>query len=404
MAIDSNASNGITSPAARQLREGFHKLRFEGALEQEFRRDYIDHNVRRVRWALYLAIVFIGAFCLLDWLAHPQELAAWAVSIRTGIMYPALILPLIATFEGSLKRYLTALMIVACLAMGGVAVAIDLTAHQYGISYFFPSLILFSVYVYFFTGLRCEIAIATSMTVFFAYFAVAFSQLPTLEFFYNSLFLLSANLGGAIGCYVFEHALRTHYLESRMLYEQAERDGLTGLYNRRMFDEHFQQLWNQAQRNQNKLAVLLVDIDYFKMFNDIYGHQAGDDCLRQVAETLAESARRPFDIAARYGGEEFVIVLFDPPVAHPEDVAQEMRRAIEDLRILHRGSQVSRFLTASVGAAIAVPEEGRRSAGLLQLADEALYEAKESGRNRIIVKAEEYEELDTGSFRQLRAT
>ncbi|MEE8528703.1 MAG: diguanylate cyclase [Gammaproteobacteria bacterium] len=404
MAIDSHASSDITSPAARQLREGIHKLRFEGALEQEFRRDYIDQNVRRVRWALYLAIVFIGVFCLLDWFTHPQDLAAWVVSIRMGIMYPVLILPLIATFEVSLKRYLTALMIVASLAVGGVAVAIDLAAHQHGISYFFSSLILFSVYVYFFTGLRCEIAIATSMTVYFAYLAVTFSQLPTLEYFYNSLFLLSANLGGAIGCYVLEHALRTHYLESRMLNEQAERDGLTGLYNRRMFDEHFQRLWNQAQRNNNKLAVLLVDIDYFKMFNDMYGHQAGDDCLRQVAETFAESARRPFDIAARYGGEEFVIVLFDPPVAHAEDVAQEMRRAIEELRILHRGSHVSRFLTASVGAAIAVPEEGRRSAGLLQLADEALYEAKESGRNRIIVKAEEYEELDTGAFRQLRAT
>ena len=404
MAIDSNTSSGITSPAARQLREGFRKLRFEGALEQEFRQDYIDQNVRRVRWALYLVIVFIGAFCLLDWLTHPQELATWAVSIRMGIMYPALILPLIATFEGSLKRFRVTLMIVACLAVGGVAVAIDLAARQYGITYFFSSLILFSVYVYFFTGLRCEIAIATSMTVYFTYLAAAFSQLPTLEFFYNSLFLLSANLGGAIGCYVLEHALRTHYLESRMLFEQAERDGLTGLYNRRMFDEHFQQLWNQAQRNENKLAVLLVDIDYFKMFNDIYGHQAGDDCLRRVAKTLAESARRPFDIAARYGGEEFVIVLFDPPVAHAEDMAQEMRRAIEDLGILHRGSRVSRFLTVSVGTAIAVPAEGRRSAGLLQLADEALYEAKESGRNRIIVKAEEYDELDTGSFRRLRAT
>ncbi len=404
MAIDLNASGGITSPAARQLSEGYNKLRFEGALEQEFRRDYIDQNVRRVRWALYLAIVFIGVFCLLDWLSHPPELATWAVSIRMGIMYPALILPLIATFEGSLKRLQTALMVVASLAVGGVAVAIDLAAHQFSIGYFFSSLILFSVYVYFFTGLRCEIAIATSMTVFFAYLAAAFAQLPTLEFFYNSLFLFSANLGGAIGCYVLEHAVRTHYLKSRMLYEQAERDGLTGLYNRRMFDEHFQQVWSQAQRKENKLAVLLVDIDYFKMFNDIYGHQAGDDCLRQVATTLAESARRPFDIAARYGGEEFVIVLFDPPVAHAEDVAQEIRRAIEDLGILHRGSHVSRFLTVSVGAAIAVPEDGRRNAGLLQLADEALYEAKERGRNRIIVKAKEYDELDTGSFRQLRAT
>ncbi len=402
MTDQSTISARLTSPVARQLLGGFKKLRFDESLEHEFRRDYADENVRRLRWSIYLAIVFIAAFCLIDWVAQPEEFSGWAINLRFGIMYPALILPLIATFEGRLKQYMTALTVAASLAVGGVAVAIELKANSLGITYFFSSLILYSVYVYFFTGLRCEIAIGTSVAVYFSYLVFAFSQLPTLEFMYKSIFLLSANLGGALGCYVLEHALRSHYLESRLLFEQAERDGLTGLYNRRIFDEHFRRVWSQAQRDKVRLAVLLVDIDYFKMFNDIYGHQAGDDCLRQVANTLAESARRPFDLVARYGGEEFVIVLFNPPLEYAEELSADLRRGIEGLRMLHRGSHVSRFLTVSVGSAIAVPTQGRRRAGLLQLADEALYEAKEGGRNRIVVKATEYDDLDTGSFRQMQ--
>ena len=117
---------------------------------------------------------------------------------------------------------------------------------------------------------------------------------------------------GGISTYKLEHALRTNFLETRLLNELAERDGMTGLYNRRIFDDYVERLWRQSRREGTGVAIIFVDIDFFKLYNDLYGHQAGDDCLKRVARCIARGAKRPFDFAARYGGEEFVLVLYGP--------------------------------------------------------------------------------------------
>jgi diguanylate cyclase (GGDEF)-like protein len=205
---------------------------------------------------------------------------------------------------------------------------------------------------------------------------------------------------GAVVSYSLEKANRLGFLEARLLGEMVARDGLTGIYNRRMFDERVDELWNQAVREQVPLAMLLIDIDCFKPFNDCYGHQAGDETLRRVAATLDRFARRPLDFTARYGGEEFATVLYDVDREFVNDVAQRMRAEVEALAIAHERSSAASSLTVSVGAACVRPVPGRHLEGLIQLADEALYAAKNQGRNRVVVMEAEYRQLRTGEFRK----
>ena len=184
-----------------------------------------------------------------------------------------------------------------------------------------------------------------------------------------------------------------------MLNEIAERDGLSGLYNRRMFDTLTSRLWLQTQRNMESLQIILVDIDHFKAYNDLYGHQAGDNCIRQVAAILARAARRPCDFCARYGGEEFALVLYAPSGADPTAIPEQVRRETLALAIPHAHSGAAQVLTVSIGSAMAEPGTKRSLAGLIQTADEALYRAKQLGRNRVLHVDASHSDTPTGTFK-----
>lgn len=165
-------------------------------------------------------------------------------------------------------------------------------------------------------------------------------------------------------------------------------DGLTAIPNRRQFDETLRLEWRRAGRQGKPLAVLFCDVDYFKQFNDGYGHQVGDECLKAVARVLSGVLRRPADVVARYGGEEFAVILPDTDITGALQVAEGMRAEVEGLRITHRFSPAAPVVTISIGVATVVPERGSPlSPNLLRSADEALYQAKQSGRNRIAAGA-----------------
>ncbi|MGC4030645.1 MAG: diguanylate cyclase [Tepidisphaeraceae bacterium] len=163
-------------------------------------------------------------------------------------------------------------------------------------------------------------------------------------------------------------------------------DGLTGLYNRRAFDDLFEREWRRSLRNGDALSLLLLDIDRFKPFNDTYGHQVGDDCLRAVAGTVKKQLRRPGDAAARYGGEEMAVILAETDAMGAIAVAEQIRLAVEALRLPHVGNaDAGGVVTVSIGVATAVAAAGgstKMPDGLLSTADHALYKAKHAGRNR----------------------
>ena len=161
----------------------------------------------------------------------------------------------------------------------------------------------------------------------------------------------------------------------------ASLDGLTGIANRRAFDEYFAQEWNRASRQQTPLAFIMIDIDHFKQFNDLYGHHAGDQCLQAVANALKSEVLRPQDHLARFGGEEFSLLLPHTNVEGALNLAERLKSAVLKLEIGHRGSEIGQ-VTVSLGCAALTPESGDPNTLLLEMADAALYEAKRSGRNR----------------------
>lgn len=170
---------------------------------------------------------------------------------------------------------------------------------------------------------------------------------------------------------------------NRMLQRIAILDGLTGIANRRYFDEVIEEEWLRAIRDQTPLSIIMIDIDYFKAFNDTYGHQAGDESLKTVAMVLKDTLKRPADMVARYGGEEFVAVLPETEIKGAVAIAEAMRLNIDALNIPHKNSHNHGCITISLGAASIIPERNTSSSILIAAADKALYRAKDKGRNRV---------------------
>lgn len=168
------------------------------------------------------------------------------------------------------------------------------------------------------------------------------------------------------------------------LMKMSNVDGLTGVSNRRHFDTLLGQVWAHAHRSQSPLSLIMLDIDYFKHYNDTYGHLAGDDCLRTVAATLNDKLPRATDFVARFGGEEFAVVLDATDAEGAETVAAKLIQAIDDLNIEHSTSKVASHVTISLGIASAVPQPDHQPKQLIALADQALYQAKAAGRHRTV--------------------
>ena len=167
------------------------------------------------------------------------------------------------------------------------------------------------------------------------------------------------------------------------LEELSFKDALTGVYNRRMFDSVMEVEWANAKRNHQPLSLLMVDIDYFKQYNDHYGHIHGDDCLKRVANTLSNVATRSRDFFARFGGEEFIVVLPETDATAANMIAERCRSLIFKAQIPHEKSLVSQMLTISIGVSTIIPTHSEQSIDFIAAVDRQLYQAKEKGRNRI---------------------
>lgn len=169
------------------------------------------------------------------------------------------------------------------------------------------------------------------------------------------------------------------------LQRMTHSDGLTGVFNRRRFDEYIQEEWNRALRDQSALSVLMIDIDDFKQYNDTYGHLAGDEVLKKVASTLQLNVGRSTDLVARFGGEEFALIMRTTPQEGAFAVARRLRQSVQDLGLVHGQSSVAGLLTVSVGGASVIPSRDGSFLDLIEAADKALYEAKRAGKNQEVM-------------------
>jgi len=394
-------SGANTSSLTEQLQRGFHGLRFEGELESAYRRDQFKDRMRYLRINLALLAAISLIVIQVDRVAIPMMARIVPDLARTGIMLPLLLAGFAMTFvrraDTWYPRYIAVAMTLALAAMSWVSIS----AWIAGEPRIFGRMMLAIIAVYFVLGLAFRSAIVVNALGLAAYVAIAnMKGMPAIDLTHYLLTLGIANVICIAGAWNLEHARRMAWLEGQRLAETAMQDGLTGIPNRRRFDEHLQRAWAQSIRDRKPIALLLADIDHFKPYNDRYGHQAGDEAMKRVASALAHFARRPLDLAARYGGEEFAIILFDTKRTDAEHLGSEILEAVQKLAIPHQDSGAAPVLTISIGIACVVPAARRSWAGLVQLADQALYAAKDGGRNRLEVLEQEYEHMQTGYFRR----
>ena len=388
------------SPYANELRLDFPDLRFAAELEKDFQAFHLDRVRSRVRFfqlaTCLLSLAVAIHLVVLDGLPVRSVLVGWL-----GVAIPVSVFLLWASWSPFYERlYLPAARIALPLLgiISAVGIASRILVGHPDPFYFLTS---YSIALFFLGGqMFREALIANALMILAHGAALALVGEPVESVvYYVSVLTITA----AVGAFVYrgvERQLRTSFLERGLMGEMAARDGLTGLKNRGAFDDHFPRMWQQGLRDRRSLALLLIDVDHFKAYNDRYGHQGGDEALRRVAQVVQGFARRPLDMAARYGGEEFVLALFDMSGEFVQELAEELRQSILALQIPHEDSPTAPFVTASIGISVVRPKMGRTPDGAVQLADESLYSAKRSGRNCVKLVDSDYALFTTGTFRR----
>lgn len=389
------------SPVAEQLQRGHRWLRFQPGLETAYRAKQFRSDLKLLRASLGIVGVSLLVMFEIEHVVMPEIGVALPNYLRIGVMVPTMILAFALTFmpraEIWYPRVMAAVLPIALMVVAWVS----LSAWGLGENRLFVRLIIAAIATYFLFGLPFRSALVANLVAIGFYAAAASGEaMPALELTNFLSMLFVANVLCAVGAYNMESMRRAAWLEAQLLDEVAQRDGLTRIYNRRRFDEHLGLVWQNAVRENRPIALLFVDIDHFKAYNDRYGHQAGDEAMKAVATVLTQFARRPLDLVARYGGEEFALVLYDTTQDHARESAERLLEEVRRLGIPHQDSSTVPVLTVSVGIACVHPVARRSSAGLLQLADQALYAAKDAGRNRSQLLHEEYEHMKTGYFRR----
>ncbi len=381
-----------TGRYARQLDAGFGWLRFQGEMEREYAVQIDTDQRRPAMLSAALSLVFIILFGVSDLVRLPlverfPDLAAdvWGILASRLATIVVLLGCLYICYRQHGASRVAPLSMAAVLTLavcGAVSVCLYKRNHLGDAEF---AQLLFVMGAFSPLGLRFRSSFALAAGVVAVTFALRYSLLPMeLQGHQFSAMLVLTLIFSATGGYFRERAHREQFLLRCLLKEQASRDPLTGLANRRGLDERLETIRTQARRENVPIGLLLLDVDFFKRYNDRYGHQAGDLALQRVAACLDAFARGPLDIACRMGGEEFALVLYDCGVASLKDRADQLCADVRGLRIDHATSDICAFVTVSIGGVLLLPQETAWSA--LDRADQLLYEAKREGRDRTSVE------------------
>ena len=381
-------------------RGGLVAIRFPEALESAFNEYYCSNTLKHVRIALLTGLLLYAVFGIVDLMLLPADRARmWF--IRYAIVCPTVTAGLLFTHFSRLRRFtqpvVSFVMLVGSLGIVAM-VYFDPTPTK---NYYYSGILLLIMGAFTFVSLRSVYAVTWALTTTLAYETVAiFANKTDPDILIQNTFSIVATIIiGAFSNCLMENYLRRDFLNSLLLENENRQlqkashelrrlsisDALTNLGNRRHFEGMLDQEWMRALRSGTPVSLILLDIDYFKNFNDTYGHQVGDDCLKVVAEEIGWFARRPGDTSARYGGEEFVLLLPGTDLLQAAGIAEACRARVESLRIPHHHSRVSTVVTVSAGLASLVPDADSCRRDLVEAADKALYKAKSGGRNQVVV-------------------
>lgn len=386
-------------PALRKaLANPWWRLRFDDVLECRFDQVVSALHAIHVRINYILAVFFLDMFAVADYYFLP-DIYRLAWLLRFGLITPIFLVAIWFEFipkRNAHREWVTLLLIfmttMTLMVLFSISKSPDVAHYQ-------VCLIAIMVFNNLLTNMRMVLALPASIVFAIMYLLeiTVGLRLPAhLVGNYAMLMVLLVSLS-MVACYRRERHQRIVFLmlallniaEQRQseahaeLQKVASLDPLTGLVNRRRFDEEYPRLWKECIRQSRPLAILFVDLDRFKAYNDSYGHTQGDEALRRFAQVLQETTtRRPLDMAVRNGGEEFLIVLPDTPLDMATGIAQTLVTRLSGLAISHAASSCG-VLTASVGVAGGQPRAGLSPQVFVEQADEAMYKAKAGGRNRV---------------------
>ncbi|MEE2960542.1 MAG: diguanylate cyclase [Myxococcota bacterium] len=375
-----------------------HKLFFPPFYESQFRKYYAKEFESARRVTICIGATICLAMGILDKFFLGENWI-YLILFRHIVAGSLLVGSVLFTFTQHFRQNQQLTIVAVQAIVTVVLTSLIAVAPQQAALVYFSGLILLVLFSTAVARLHLVRGLISTLIIGLTYFSVIvwFDKFPVEILFGHLLFYLAAAILGLAAEYLMERSVRVDYLQNRIvtllneelhqvnaqLSQQAKQDGLTGLANRFHFDQVLKKEWLRAQRDNFPLSLLLLDLDYFKAYNDTYGHQAGDVCLTQTAQQIKQVARRPGDLAARYGGEEFVVILTDTDLNSAKLLATQINSDIFHLGIPHSNSRVAPYVTASVGCATIIPTNTDQPEELIERADQALYTAKTNGRNQI---------------------
>lgn len=348
--------------------------------ETEFRTWYYSSQMQRAQTSLALAQLLVFASVAVDLLGPGPDAQKVAAVIKLLLISPLLLATRWVTRHPRWHRWFPHFMCASIIAVGMAFCVINAGGGGLGLGLRYDALVLVTVFTYFLGGLASTLACATGLALLAIHLLAGTQREITLDqLVYESLFLLAINGLGLLSTSFTERAVREAFWRFQNLSLLSELDPLTQITNRRGFDRRYAELWERARNERLALAVAFVDLDHFKGINDGQGHEAGDEALRQVATTLRRQEPAP-DLCARLGGDELVVVWCGIDALQAETLAGRMPRAVEALRL--RNDAGGGVLTVSVGLTVCHPGPTLQPGECLRRADQALYAAKQAGRNR----------------------
>lgn len=372
-----------------QRERGFASLYFAPHLERGFLLDYAVQARAHRMLLITMALLLLTIVAVFDRLTPgvPAALKAIQLPLQLLVILPSMLLALLATAFDRWLAYSESAILLAFVAL--VACVVGMRNVAAGDSFDVPyEYIVVAIAGVSFLGRVpfwrflpwVGIMLAASLANEWLFVS------PGPQGWYRIMVNVLLIVISLVGAYSFEHVLRDAWLNRRLLEQLSSQDPLTGLMNRRAVQATAKRALRQAAREHKNIGVALLDIDCFKLYNDNYGHRAGDECLQRVASILQSQAGRPLDCCARYGGEEFVMFWFDGDSNGIQNLARSALECIRDLQIEHKFSTVRPTITASMGLVTVVPALDTPLDQLLEIADQAMYQAKQQGRDRLITQ------------------
>jgi len=388
------------------LASDLRELKFPEDIEKSYN-EYSNTNfMKSSRLILSFGILLYLAFGFSDFaLGEEQADTLWLIRI---IISATMLVGITLLFNHKMVNWVIGLTTLGMTVIGlSVVLFIYMLEEPYSYAYHL-GLVPWQVFILISLRSYLRAIAVSSLAVYVCYIFVAYSKsfapyqpeidrliyimLPLFTIFWGLLIAMGIYLG-----YQIERSARIDYIQNRLLAIDAQRltllseelhllsttDSLTGLANRRHFENCFELEWRRAIRNQDSIALIIIDIDYFKKYNDLYGHQAGDDCLRTVCSSLQTYAQRSGELVVRYGGEEFVVLLPRMTLAGAQHIAENMCQSVRELNISHEDSN-EKNVTISLGVTAMIPNINDDDESLLRDADRALYQAKANGRNCVV--------------------